>query len=393
MDGNASPYPGAFLESTGAAAAKVLTDLMEANSKFSFLRLGDGELGFLLHMQGSERDYARRDLGPSCEIAHGNPALTAKDYVRLLRSFECCSVIDLHSQLTYNAEHLGRLRWDRSSSTIGTASSGRTALLFTWVHHELRTYVSRHRSVFCGAEASLLRELLTDVEFRQAAAPYLPADSAIHFLQPRHDGVRVSEDLDDIKSDLAALVREQQIDTIFVSLGGGAKILCHELAEELGIRAIDFGSALRALTFSGSDGQAAWRSSHHPFLFRVPIHVYLRALRRAHPDIDPVTLIAKAHAQLCLELQHKVLLQATTSAANDGAMFDASGENLRNFKEAYAYYREHILPLGDSSAEASRLIAEFRHWRRKHGLGWDGRLFQLGVRAKSAVRRVFGART
>jgi hypothetical protein len=392
MDATANPYPGVFLQSTGAESAKALTALLEANSKFSFLRLGDGELGFLLHVQGSERDYTRRDLGPSCEVAHGNPALEAKDCERLLRSYECCSFIDLHEQLAYNAEHLGMLRWNRSPATIGTASSGRTALLFTWIQHEMRSYLSRHRSVFCGAEASLLRELLADDEYRHAAASYLPADSVIHFLQPRRDGTRASEDLDGIKSDVAAIVNEQQTDTIFVSLGGGAKILCYELAEELGIRAIDFGSALRALTFSGSDGQAAWRSSHHPFLFRVPIHVYLPALQRAFQDIDSVTLIAKAHAQLCLEVQHKVLLQATTSAANDAAMFDPSPENLCNFKEAFAYYRKHVLPLGDSSEEASRLITEFRLWRRKHGLGWDGQLFQLGVRAKALIRHLAGPR-
>jgi hypothetical protein len=388
MDANANPFPGVLLQSTGEEAAKTLTSLLEANTTFSFLRLGDGELGFLLHVQGGERDFARRDLGPSCEIAHGNPALTAKDYERLLHSYECCSVVDLHRQLPYNAEHLGRLRWKRSSSTIGTASSGGTALLFTWIQHELKPYLSRHRSIFCGAEASLLRELSVDREFRQAAASCLPADSEMHFLQPRRDGTRASEDLDGIKSDLAALVREQRADTIFVSLGGGAKILCYELAEELGIRAIDFGSALRALTFSGSDGQAAWRSSHHPFLFRVPLRVYWPALRRARPGLDPVTLVSKAHAQLCLELQHKVMLQATTSAANDSAMFDASPDNVRNFNESYAYYRQHVLPLGKSNAEVALLIAEFRHWRRKHGLGWDGWLFQLGVRAKSLIRRV-----
>jgi cytidylate kinase len=47
------------------------------------------------------------------------------------------------------------------------------------------------------------------------------------------------------------------VDTVFLSLGGAAKILCFELAKELDVRMFDFGAMLRALTFSGSPGNLA----------------------------------------------------------------------------------------------------------------------------------------
>ena len=383
---NQKPLPTPTLSSDGADAAKELTRLLEEYCTFSFLRLGDGELRFLLAAQGLETVPDREGLRASCEIAYGTPALAARDYDRLLASFERCSVIDLHGGLPYNQANLGKLRWNRTADSIGTVSSGSTALLFDWIQHELGSYLSRHRSIVCGAEAGLLRELLTNVEYRQLARSYIPDGSEIHFLQPRRDGSRLSEDLEEIKSDLANAVHQHHADTIFVSLGGAAKIVCHELAEEIGIRAIDFGSALRALTYSGSDGQAAWRSSHHPHLFRVPLRIYYPALRSAHPDMPMETLLSKAHAQLCLDLQRKVPLQSITSTANDATMFDASPENLKDFNEDLACYRKEILPLSRSSDEAGRLAAEFDLWRRKHGLGWDGRIFQFAVRMKSLLR-------
>ena len=385
----AGELPGVFLESTSPAAAARFTALMEQQRGFSFLRLGDGELRFLLEAQENVELTERRGLRPSCEIAYGSPAVTRKDYDRLLKSYERCSVIDLHRDLPYNRAHLARLRWRRAPEAIGTASSGAVGLLFTWLHHEFRSYLTRHRVVICGAEASLLRELLTDPEYRRIAASYWPEGANVTFVQPRRDGRNVSEDLDAIKDDLTEAIRDHRADTVFVSLGGGAKILCYELAAELGVCAIDCGSALRALTYSGSDGQSLWRASHHPFLFRVPLDVYLPALQRAYPGIDPMTLIAKAHAQLCLDLQRKVLLQSVTSDANDGAMFDPSSENLRTFAESFAWYRRSVLPIARINPEAAVLVSEFAHWRRKHGLGWDGRLFRMGLAVKALGRRIW----
>lgn len=379
--------PGIFIDSTSPEAARIVAHLLEEHRNFSFLRLGDGELRFLLQMQGGEEEFVRTDLRPSCEIAHGHPALTPKDYERLLRSYERCTLLDVHGELPYNREHLPQLRWERAAQSVATASSGRLGLLFTWVHHELRAFLARHRTVICGAESALLRELLRDPIFQRSVSPWIPANAALAFVEPRHGGRSVSTDLEAIKTDLANAVREHRADTILVSLGGAAKILCYELAEELGVRAIDFGSALRGLTYSGSDGQSLWRASHHPYLVRVPLDRYVPALQRAHPKLDPVMLTAKVHAQLCLEMQRKDLLQSNTSDINDAAMFDPSPENLRHFSNGMDYYRARVVPQVRQDPEALELIREFRLWRRKRGLGWDGKLFQVGVKMKAALRK------
>jgi hypothetical protein len=367
-----------------------LTTLLEKHSTLSFLRLGDGELRFLLQVQGGEGELTARNLRASCEIAYGDPGLTKAQGKRLLASYERCSFLDLYGGLPYNNEHLPRLRWHRDPRTLGNASSGAIGLLFEWLYHDFRHYLSQHRSLICGAEAVLLEQLLKDPEYRRIASPFWPESIDVLFVQPRHDGARLSQDLDLIKEDLKAAVREHCPDTLFLSLGGASKIIGYELAQELGIRAVDFGSALRALTYSGSDGYAGWRASHHPHLLRVPFDVYMRALRKAHPDLSPAMLVAKAHAQLCLELQRKDLLKSGTSDANDGSMFDATAQNLRNFWESMRTYRREILPLVERDQEALALAREFRLWRWKKGLDWDGRLFQLGVLVKGLLRSLWG---
>lgn len=364
-----------------------LANLLEAHPSFSFLRLGDGELRFLLECQKSLEPYDGPQLRPSCEIAHGTPAVESGQYDRLLQAYEQCSFLDLYAELPFNSEYLPQLRWQRSAQALGNASSGAVGLIFEWLYQYLQSYLRTHRCLICGAEASLLRELLADPRYRAIVAPFWPAEAQVTFVQPRNDGVSLARDLDLIKEDLRREIQEHQVDTIFLSLGGGAKILCHELAVELGIRAIDFGSALRSLTFSGSDGQAVWRAPHHPFLIRVPLDVYIPALRRARPDLGPAEILAKAHAQLCLELQSKKLLTSITSDVNDMAMFDPSPENSANFSEGLAYYRRELVPMARGNDEALELTREFRSWRRKKGLGLDGRLFRLGVVAKDALRR------
>lgn len=376
------------LDQSARAAAESLTRLLEEHARFSFLRLGDGELRLMLQSQEGEDADPPPVLRASCEIAHGDPGLDHTHAARLLASYERCSFLDDYAQLPYNREGLPKLRWTRSAQSLGEASSGAGGLIFAWVHFEFHDYLARHRCLFCGAEAALLEELLKTEEYRRLAAHYWPQNATAFFFQPRGDGLRLSADLDLIGNDLRAAIREHRVDTIFLSLGGAAKILCHELADELGIRAIDFGSTLRSFTYSGSDGYATWRASHHPHLLRVPFALYLRALRAAHPALAVPALVAKAHAQLCLEVQSKELLHSVTSDVNDGAMFDDSAENLRHFRESMRTYRRELLPLARHDSEARALVREFRRWRWKKGLEWDGRLFRLGVACKGALRQL-----
>lgn len=378
------------LATRNKSSAADLTRLLEEHARFSFLRLGDGELRFMLQCQEGEENDPPRALRASCEIAHGDPGLLRAHYPRLLTSYERCSFLDDYAELPYNREELSRLRWHRSSDSLGDASSGAGGLIFSWVHSELRGYLGRHRSVVCGAEAGLLEQLLKSPEYRQLAAPYWPDDAAVTFLQPYADGIRPGENLERIKAELTAKIREHRADTLFLSLGGAAKILCFELAEELGIRAIDFGSTLRSLTYSGSDGYATWRASHHPHLVRVPLELYLPALRAAQPTLEAPALLAKAHAQLCLEVQSKELLHSVTSDVNDCTKYDDSAQNLEHFGESMRYYRREVLPLARGHAEARALVKEFRRWRWKKGLEWDGRLFLFGVACKGLARRLTG---
>lgn len=118
----------------------------------------------------------------------------------------------------------------------------------------------------------------------------------------------------------------------------GAKVLCHELASELGIRAIDFGSMLRALTYADSSRYHACRDMHNPFLFRVPMPLFMPALERAHPDWSIVTLTAKAHAQIVLDLHRHEKFAFNTSEGVDGGGLEFSRENLRCFHESRRHY-------------------------------------------------------
>jgi hypothetical protein len=71
-------------------------------------------------------------------------------------------------------------------------------------------------------------------------------------------------------------------------------------------------------------------------------------------------------------------------------MFDASAQNLRSFLESMRTYRREILALVNEDGEALALAREFRLWRWKKGLEWDGRLFQIGVSMKGLLSRLWG---
>ncbi len=351
---------------------------MEENPTFSYLRLGDGELRFMLMI--AEKTWsdtqARPEQRASIEYCFGTPGLEARDYPRLRRAYENCSWLDRYESVPYNREHLPGLHLIPSSPSQIHSEPGTDQLFHDWTCHELGGYLTRHRCLFCGSEAALLEALTRKPEYREIAARFWPQSDTFHFLQPRHNGAHLSEDLDTIKQDIAGLIDQHQIDTLFLSLGGAAKIIGYELSVEKNVRIFDFGSMMRALAYSGSDGQSFSRSTHHPFLVRVPFALYMHCLRQAHPDSSPAQLIAKAHAQLCLELLHKVPLQSHTCDLNDYSSYDPSRENLQHFYQSYADYRQHYYPWAKQHPEVRPLLKEFRTWRLHKGLGLDGRLYQ-----------------
>lgn len=382
-----NPLPPALQAERRAVAAQ-LTKLMESTPGFTYLRLGDGELRLLLAAQNHSWNASELvpDLPASIRVANSNPGLHEADMPRLRRAYESGSWIDRYENVPYNRAHLHELNWQQVPGAVTNPTPETSQIFIDWTWHEMRGYLTRHRCLFCGAEAALLQALLALPEYRALAQRFWPENASIFFLQARRDGKHLSEDLDLIKSDLAAEIDRHQIDTIFLSLGGAAKIIGHELAKEKGIRAFDFGSMMRALCYSGSDGLSGWRSAHYPFLMRVPFDLYMRALQSAHPDLDPVTLISKAHAQLTRELIRQEPLQFAACELDLPSAYDPSRENVKHFLESYAVYRRHYYPWAQKHPETHPLLREFRQWRLGKGLGLDGKLYQL---ARTLYRRIF----
>src|SRR5205823_6369748 len=106
---------------------------------------------------------------------------------------------------------------------------------------------------------------------------YWPERARIFYHQVRDDGRNLDANLDLVKEDLREFVREHRLDTLFLSLGGGAKILGYELSRELGICCFDFGAMIRTFTYSGCDGNRVARSPHSPFFFRIPCQTHMDA--------------------------------------------------------------------------------------------------------------------
>lgn len=372
--------------------AAQLTRHMESTPGFSYLRFGDGELRSLLAAQQKiwNQQMLTPDLPASMLIANGNPGLREQDMPRLLAAYENCTWLDRYESVPFNRDHLHELILQRPPSALSNPTPETSQIFMDWTWHEMRGYLSRHRCLFYGAEAALLKSLLATPEYREIATHFWPEDtSTIFFRQAHRDGRHLSEDLEIMKGEIREEIDLNRIDTVFLSLGGAAKILGYELSREKGVGAFDLGSLMRTLAYSGSDGHAVWRSCHYPFLLRVPFGVYMRALQDAHPNLDPVTLIAKAHAQLARELIRQEPLRFEACDVDDDSAYDPSRENRRHFLESYAVYRRHYYPWAKKHPETAPLLREFRQWRLNKGLGFDGQLYQL---ARSLYRRIIPAR-
>jgi hypothetical protein len=188
-----------------------------------------------------------------------------------------------------------------------------------------------------------------------------------------------------VKEDLRGFVKQHRLDTLFLSLGGGAKILGYELSRELRICCFDFGSMIRAFTYSGCDGNRVARSPHSPFLFRIPFGIYMEALEKAMPNLAPAELLAKAHGQLLLELMKKEI--GWTSVSWE---FDFNEENASAFRNAFQEYRKRYRKLFRSSSATRIERAGFLHFCGTHRLTLEGRIFLSQFRFKSLARRLLG---
>jgi len=365
------------------AQAKLLSQLMCSQRPFCFLRMGDMELAYLLAQQEQRlNDVEFRDGPSSGTQAYTNPGLSGRHVQRLRAAYEKADYVDFHEGNWPNEHMVPKLTLQRAPGSCRNFSKEASLVFLTWTEKEFKPYCNGRRIGFAGAEARLLQLLSQTAEFKPAAADYWPEQAEIFYHQVRNDGRDLDANLDLVKQDLRQFVKAHEIDTLFLSLGGGAKILGYELSRALGICCFDFGAMIRALTYSGCDGNRTARSPHSPFLFRIPFGVYMDALERAMPDLAPAELLAKAHGQLLLELIKKEI--GWTSVSWE---FDFSEENVSAFRDAFQEYSRRYRKLFRSSSATKMERAGFLHFCGTHKLTLEGELFLMAFRSKGLIRR------
>ncbi|HEY1662541.1 MAG TPA: hypothetical protein VGI03_09000 [Verrucomicrobiae bacterium] len=371
--------------------AKCLTAMMQGQRPFCFLRLGDVELKYLLTYQNKQLDrldHLDYGDGPlSGTQGCGNPGLGPKYAERLWKVYEQADYVDFHERNWPNEHLVKQLKLARKPGSHHNPSKETSVIFLTWVEREFKEYCQGRRVGFAGAEARILEILSLTAEFKQASADYWPEKAEIFFHQARNDGRNLDANLDLVKEDLRRFITDNKLDTLFLSLGGGAKIIGFELSRELGVCCFDFGAMMRALTYSGCDGNRVARSPHSPFLYRIPFGTYMDVLEKAMPDLTPAELLAKAHGQLILEVVKKEI--GWTFASWE---FDFSAENCAAFKNAYEIYLERYRHLFKLNADTLRERNGFLHFCGTHRLTSEGRWFLSLFRAKGVARGLLGRR-
>jgi len=365
------------------AQAKLLSQLLRGRRPFCFLRMGDMELTYLLAQQYKRLGEIELVVGPTSGTqAYGNAGVSAEHAGRLRRAYEEADYVDFHEQNWPNEHLVPRLLLDRAPDAYRNPSKETSLVFLIWTEKEFREYCQGRRIGFAGAEARLLELLSQTAEFKRAAADYWPEDAEIFYHQMQSDGRDLDANLDLVKEELREFVRKGRIDTLFLSLSAWAKILGYELSRELAICCFDFGSMLRVLTYSGCDGNRMARSTHSPFLFRIPFGIYMEMLEQAMPNLAPAELLAKAHGQLLLELMRKEI--GWTSVSWE---FDFSEENVSAFRNAFQQYRKRYRKLFRSSSATKVERVGFLHFCGTHKLTLEGELFLLAFKAKGLIRR------
>lgn len=343
------------------AEALRLQRLLEANEAFSFIRVGDFEFALL------EDGKDPVGNGAACDIAgtepRGSTGLDGRhceDLIDAIRQADFVDFLDLNWP-----ENFEPLLCYRSLAKATCSSYRASYILGTWVEHHFKSYCQGRRVLFCGAEAPILENLCKDLEYLNAAKEFFEPGEGTFFLRPREDGRNLANNLDGIREDIIDCVRENQIDTVFLSLGAGAKILCVNLARELGIHAIDFGAFMRALCYSGSDGNRAARSTHSIFLFRVPFLTYMGAVQKAFPNLKPEEILAKAHAQLLLEIQKKEI-----GWTYDSWIIDKTDENIQFFIRSYGKFKKTYNKLYKSNKKCKIGKLNLRCFLKSNGINF-----------------------
>ncbi len=363
------------------AEAQRLTNLFHKGKMFSFGRLGDYDVGFLINPVQAASIYNKASEKISGTAAFASPGLSHNQAFRLRNSLERISYLDFYDRQWKDSSVLDRAQIKRMPGGFRNPNRETSFILPTWLEFEFRDFCRGKRILFCGAEAPLLENLIKTNAFRNTPAETLFSESAVWFLRPRENGKNLSANLDLIKTDIIQLIRENEIDVLFLSLGGGAKILCSEIAEELQIIAIDFGVGLRSLTYSGSDGNLSARSTHLVFYHRVPFERYMDCLIQSYPDLTKENILAKAHAQLLLEVQEKEV-----GWSHSAWEYDFSDENREYFYKGFKSYQKRFQDLFNYSLNTKNDRLGFLHFCGTHKLTNEGKLFLKWFNFKNMIK-------
>jgi hypothetical protein len=362
--------------------ARRLTTLMEKRTGgFSYVRLGDKDVAFLINPVQTVEAFGSVGTIVRGTEAHGTPGLLASQHARLRGAFEKASYVDYWDMQWRDESVLDALPLNRCEKLQRNTSRATSFILPTWLEVEFKGFCKNKKVLFSGAEAPLLQVLSRKREFLDAASGFWPTDANLYYHRPLHNGRNPGAHLELIKSDLKKVIERDKIDTVFISLGGVAKILCQELADELGICAIDFGAGMRALSYSGSGGYMSARATHSLFMYRLPYPLYMQSLVEAFPTLENEEILAKAHAQLILELQKKEV-----GWTHPACELDISEDNLRYFSAGLREYHRLLNRLGKKSEKARKERADFLHFCGKHRLSLEGRAFYLWLLLKGLLK-------
>jgi len=361
---------GAKIESPERlAAAARLNERLCSKDPFSFIRIGDFDLS-LLEAEDAAESRESEEWRRSGIRGSGSPGLGLGQSDALGQAVVEADFTDFCDLLWPNG--FGPLDKWRKKARATCHSRETSYILPTWFEHHFRDFCRRRRVLFCGAEAPILEELCRDPGYAACCRDFFEPGPAMFFLRPRNDGRNLAADLPLIAQDLRHAVETHSIDTAFISLGGAAKILCADLAKQTGIRAVDFGALMRSLCYGGSDGNRPARSTHAIFYFRVPFAMHMRAVISAFPGLEPADLLAKAHAQLLLELQCKEKGWSYSAWEHD-----FSDGNLAEFRRGLKDYRRMFRRLFGVSPGAKDERRLFLDFCAQHKLTAEARAFNF----------------
>jgi hypothetical protein len=361
--------------------AKRLNDLLETRPSFSFIRLGDYDLALL---EGNDNpDKAVDPWAVAGTQQRGSTGLDKTFSGKLINAIKESDFVDfLDLNWPSNFEPLLRYR-EMARDTC--SSRDVSYVLNSWMEHFFLSYSKNRKILFCGSEAPILSHLIDRPEYLSAAHGFFePGKSSVFFLRPQNNGKKLLENLDGILSDLEQSVKKNNVDCVMLSLGAGAKILAVELAKRHQIHAIDFGAFTRSLCYCGSDGNRAARSTHSIFLFHVPFETHMSAVEKAFPDLQPHELLAKAHAQLLLDLQEK----ATYWSFDCWKIF-TNCQNILWFRNSYRQYKKRYQCLFNLNTQTLKERAALLCFLGKYKVSWDAVAYLKFLIIKTFFRNTF----